>query len=71
MAGTCVFRIIIPKLGYRQEFYLIILFIIDKNLKVSLHNAILPLYLAVFLKIKNNGELPFDAKEIIEQQPEY
>lgn len=40
------------------------LFKIDKNLKVDLYNIVLPLGLAVHLRVKSGGGFLFDAKEI-------
>ena len=45
--------------------YLIILFKINKNLKISLYYAILSFNFIVYLKIKSNYEFLLNAKEII------
>ena len=52
VAGACILGIVISKLGHGQELGPIILFEIDKNLKVGLHGAVLPLCLAVCLRVK-------------------
>ena len=66
VAGACIFGIVISKLGHRQEPGPIILFEIDKGLKVSLHGAVLPLRLAVGLGVENGGKPLFDAKKVAE-----
>lgn len=49
LANTCVFGIIIGKFCHWQKLSLIILFLIDKNLKKDFYDAILLFNLAVSL----------------------
>ena len=53
-AGTGIFGIIISKLCYRNKLYLIILFKVNKNSKLSFYYIVLPLNLAICLRIKSN-----------------
>lgn len=71
VACACIFCIIIINFGYRQESSLVILFKIDENSKVGLHNAVLPFGLAVNLKVKGDGKLPLDSEEITKQWPKF
>lgn len=57
MADAQIFGIVIYKLGYWQEPSLVILFKIDRNLKINLYDIVLPLYLAVYQRIKNGKKL--------------
>ena len=52
MAGASIFGIIISKLYYKKKLCPIILFKINKSLKVDLHYTILSLSLTICLKIK-------------------
>ena len=54
IANASIFGIIIDKLSYLKELSLVILFKIDKNLKISFYYAILFLDLAVYLKIEDS-----------------
>ena len=67
MANTCIFGIIISKLGYRQECNLIILLEIDKSLKISFYNTVLPLCLAICLRVKRGKEFPLNAEKVAER----
>ena len=49
----------------------IILFQIDKKLKIGLYSAVLPFCLAISLREKSRGEPPFDAKEVAKEWPEF
>lgn len=49
MTDAYIFSIIVRKFGYRQESCLIVLLLINKNIKISLYSAILSLSLAVRL----------------------
>ena len=49
--GTSIFGIIIDKFRYKKELYLVILFEIDKSLKVSFYYIILLFDLIVYLWI--------------------
>lgn len=67
MTGTDVFYIIVSKFGHRKKLGQIILFVIDKNLKIDLHCIILFLGLAISLKMKSSRKLSFDPKKVAEQ----
>ncbi len=43
MAGICIFYIIVHGFYYKQQPYLVILFLANKYLKISLYCTILPL----------------------------
>ena len=49
-----IFGIIVSKLYYKKKLYLIILFKVDKDLKISFYYTILLFSLIIYLKIKNN-----------------
>lgn len=70
MPSAYILYIAICKLGHQQEPGLIILFKVDKGLKIGLYGAVLLLYLAIYLKIKGGWESLLDVKEIIKQWPE-
>ena len=61
MINASVICIIVCKFRYYKESSPIDLFKIDKSLKVSFQNAVLPFYLAVNLGIENGGEPQFDS----------
>lgn len=44
---------------------------INKGLKVSFHDIVLPLCLAVYLRVKSGKESPFDAEKVAKQLPEF
>ena len=67
VAGACILGVVISKLSYWQEPCPIILLKIDKDSKISFHCAVLPLRLAVCLRVKGNGEPPLDAKKVAER----
>ena len=54
MANISIFDIILSKLCHKKKPYPIILFEVDKNLKVDFHCAILFLGLAICLKKKGS-----------------
>ncbi len=60
MANACILLIIISEFSYWKEFSPIILFIIDENPKISLHQTILPFDLAIILRAKGSKELLFN-----------
>lgn len=47
--NICIFVIIISKLGYKQEFHLVILLEVDKDSEVGFYYAVLSFVLAVNL----------------------
>ena len=64
MAGACILGVIISKLGYWQESWLIILFEVDKISKIGLYGTILLFCLIVCLRMEGNREFPLDAKKV-------
>ena len=52
VAGNSILGIIVSKLCYEKSLYPIILLKVDKSLKVGFYCTILPLNLAVYLKVK-------------------
>ena len=64
MAGAGILNIVIGKLRYGKKSCLIILLKVDKGSEVGFYRTILPLNLAVRLRIESGGEFPLDAKEI-------
>lgn len=71
IASICIFNIIVSKLSYRQEFCLIILFLIDKSTKISLYFDILFFNLAVCLWMKCSRGFLLNTKKIAQQRPEF
>lgn len=64
MANTSILGIIIYKFSYWQEFGLVILFKINKNLRIRFYHTILTIILAINLKIKDNRETVFNFQKI-------
>ena len=64
VAGISIFGIIIGKFCYKKKPYLVIIFKIDKGLKVGFYYTILLLGLTVCLWIKGSRESLLNAKEI-------
>ena len=64
---TCIFGIIVYKLGYKQNPSLIVLFKVDKSPKIYLYSTIQPFCLAIYYKIKSRREPLFNAKKVAEQ----
>lgn len=62
---TSIFCIIISEFSYKKELGLIILFIINKNLKMNLYYAVLSLSLAIHLRIESNKEPLLNPKEVV------
>ena len=54
MASTSILGIIVSKLYYRKKLCLTILFEIDEDSKASFYYAILPLNLAICLRIEGD-----------------
>ena len=65
ITGTDIFNIIINKLCYRKKLYSIILFEINKNLKISFYYTILSFNLAIYLWIEDNEEFLHNIKKIV------
>ena len=53
--GASILGVIVGKLSYRSEPGPIILLEVDKGSKIGLHRAILPLSLAVYLRVEGSG----------------
>ena len=64
-AEICIFNITVVKFGYEQKLYTIVLFKINKNLKIYFYYIILFFYLAISLKIKDKKKFLFYIKKII------
>ena len=54
VAGAGILEIIINKPCHKKKLCSIILFKVDKSLKVGFHYAVLPLNLAICLKMEGN-----------------
>ena len=65
IANASIFSIIIRELRYRKKPYPIILFEVDKSLKVGFYYTILFFGLTVYLWIEGGGEFLLNVKEII------
>lgn len=64
--SACIFDFVVYKLGYWQQFYLVILFEVDKSSTISLYYAILTFCLIVSLKVKYREKLLLDIEKKIE-----
>ena len=64
MAGAGIFDIVISKFRHGKKPCPIILLEVDEDLEVGFHRTILPLSLAVCLRVESGGESPLDAKKI-------
>ena len=51
VAGAGVFRIVIGKFCHRQQPSLVVLLIVDESPEIGLHRAVLPLCLAICLRV--------------------
>ena len=65
MAGASILGIIIGKFHYKKKPYQVILFEIDKSLKISFYYIILLFGLTICLWVESGGEFLLDAQEII------
>ena len=65
VANTSIFGIIISKFCHRKKPYLVILFEIDKGLKVDFYYTILSFNLTIYLWIEGNKKFLLDVKEIV------
>ena len=61
---TGVFCIIISEFRHGQEPRPVVLFVINEGSKVNFHRTVLPLNLAVGLRVEGSKEPPFDAQEV-------
>lgn len=66
MAETCIFGIIIEELSNQQEFSLVILFEVIKNLEISLYSVVLVFCCIINLKVMGNCKPLFDTKAVAE-----
>lgn len=64
MASIYIFVIIISKLYYKKKLCLVILFKVNKSLKINFYYTIWPLGLAVYLQVKSNKKFLVNVKEI-------
>ena len=64
VAGAGILGIVISKLRHGKKPCPIILLKVDKDSEVGFYRSILPLNLAVRLRVEGGGEFPLDAKEI-------
>ena len=62
-----VFCVIINKFCHGSQPCLIVLFVINEGFKVSFYYAVLPLSLAVNLRIEDSREPPFNAQEVVQR----
>ena len=67
MANASILGIIVGKLRYGKKPCPIILLEVDKGLEISFHRTILPLSLAVHLRVEGGREFSLNAKEIAQQ----
>ena len=65
MVNTNIFGIIINKFYYKKKLYLIILFKVNKYLKISFYYTILSLDLAIYLWLKDDKRFLFNIKKIV------
>lgn len=71
VASAGIFCIIMGKFGYCQEFSLIILFQVDKNLEVDFYSTDLLFSLAVNLGVKDCWKFLLDFQEVTKRWPEF
>ena len=64
MIGAGIFGIIVYKLSYWYKPGPVILFEVNKDLKVGLHSAVMPLCLTISLRLKRGREPMLNAKEV-------
>ena len=64
VAGAGILGIIVSEFRHKKKLCPIILLEVDEGSEVSFYCTILPLSLAVRLRVKGGGEFPLDAKEI-------
>ena len=64
VAGAGILGIVVSKLRHGKKPCPIILLEVDKGSEVGFHRTILPLNLAVRLRVEGGGESPLDAEEI-------
>ena len=67
VAGAGIFRIIISKFSHQKEPCSVVLLEINEGTKVGFHCAVLPLGLAVNLRIEGCGKSPFNSEKVTKQ----
>ena len=67
MANIYILGVVVSKLGYRQEPYLIILFKIDKGSRIGLYDAVLLLRLTVYLRMERSEKPLLNAEKVAKQ----
>lgn len=65
VADTYILGIIVYKFSHRQEPSSVVLFLVNKNLKIYSYYLIMSLYLAIYLKIQGGKEFSPNTKEVI------
>lgn len=65
ITNVCVHGIVISKFCHWLKPSLVVLFLIDKNPKISLHGAILPVSQTIYLSIKGGKKPSLNGQEVI------
>ncbi len=65
MAGAQILGVVVGKLSYQKEFSPMILFIINKGSEVSFYCTIIPLGLAINLRVESCRKPLLNHKEIL------
>lgn len=71
MASIYIFDIILCKFGYQKELSLVILFKVNKSLKIGLYYTILALYLLISLRVEYSKKLLLNAKKIAKKNQNF
>lgn len=71
MTGTCIFSILMSKFGYQQKFGPIILFNINKNLKIFLYYQNMGFNLTICSQIKSDLQLPLDIIKVVQLKQKF
>lgn len=64
MINASIFGIVISKLSLVKESSLVVLFEVNKSIKIGLFTTILTLGLAISLRVKRSKKFAFDLSEI-------
>ncbi len=64
VADARILDVVVGKLSYWKESSPIVLLIIDKNFEVSFYCTVLPLGLAISLRVEGSRELSLDFREV-------
>ncbi len=65
VANTCILGINLGEFSHQKELSPIILFIIDKNPEVGLYRKVLPLSLAINLKVESSRKPLLNFKKVV------